>query len=305
MNFSFDFYLEHFGLKKRPFALVPDPEFVFWSRTHRKASAVLEYGLISRAPITLLTGDVGSGKTTLLRNLLNKIGDDLLVGFISNSLATNRTDLMRLVLTALGESFEGEESYAALNRKLEGLLVEEYGKGRRVVLVFDEAQNLGRDSLEHLRMLTNINFADHELIQLVLVGQPELRDIVMRSDMTQLAQRISASVFLPRLKSADVESYVCHRLAVAGAQTEIFLPDTYPKIQEVTRGVPRLINQLCDFAMLYAFEEDSPVVTCEMVQEVLDENLFFCSGRAYPLRLVQADQDDTQTESRLEGDDNN
>lgn len=291
MNFDLNFYLEHFGLNKRPFTLVPDPGFMFWSRAHRKARAVLEYGLISRSPITLVTGDVGSGKTTLLRDLLQNIGDDLLIGLISNSAASSRQDLLRLILTALDLEIGDEDSYATLNRRLEDLLVEEYSRGRRVVLIFDEAQNLGRDSLEHLRMLTNINFADHELVQLVLVGQPELRDIIMRSDMTQLAQRIAASVFLPRLTDADVETYVTHRLSIAGVQQAIFLPSTFAMIRQATGGIPRLINQLCDFALLYAFEAGTQTVDEETVQEVLDDNLFFCAGRGHPLLLVPENAD--------------
>lgn len=299
MNFNFNFYLEHFGLNKRPFTLVPDPCFMFWSRAHRKARAMLEYGLISRSPITLVTGEVGSGKTTLLRDLLQNIDGGLLIGLISNSTAASRSDLLRLILNALDQEVSEEDSYASLNRRLEDLLVEEYGKGRRVVLIFDEAQNLGRDSLEHLRMLTNINFADHELVQLVLVGQPELRDIIMRSDMTQLAQRISASVFLPRLTDADVETYVSHRLHIAGAQQTIFLPGTFPMIRQATGGTPRLINQLCDFALLYAFEAGAQTVDETTVQEVLDDNLFFCAGRGHPLRLVQ---DDAVQPVRLDSD---
>lgn len=302
MNFNFNFYLEHFGLHRRPFTLVPDPGFMFWSRAHRKARAVLEYGLISRSPITLVTGEVGSGKTTLLRDLLQSVGEELLIGLISNSAASSRLDLLRLILNALDQEIREEESYATLNRRLEDLLVEEYGKGRRVVLIFDEAQNLGRDSLEHLRMLTNINFADHELVQLVLVGQPELRDIIMRSDMTQLAQRISASVFLPRLTDADVETYVSHRLSVAGAQQAVFLPGTFPMIRQATGGIPRLINQLCDFALLYAFEAGAHTVDEAAVQEVLDDNLFFCAGRGHPLRLVQ---EDAEQPARLDSDEMN
>ncbi|EBA14285.1 ATPase [Roseobacter sp. SK209-2-6] len=290
MNFNLNIYLDHFGLNRRPFTLVPDPDFMFWSRAHKKAKAILEYGLISRSPITLVTGEVGSGKTTLLRDLLQNIGDELLIGLISNATATDRSDLMRLILGALGEEIREEDSYATLNRRLEELLVEEYSKGRRVVLIFDEAQNLGQESLENLRMLTNINFADHELVQLVLVGQPELRDIIMRSDMTQLAQRISASVFLPRLTDVDVETYITHRLNIAGAQHQIFLPETFAKIRQATGGIPRLINQLCDFALLYAFELGVQTVDETAIQEVLDDNLFFCAGRGNPLRLVQAEQ---------------
>lgn len=290
MNFDFNLYLDHFGLHKRPFTLVPDPDFMFWSRVHERARAVLEYGLISRSPITLVTGEIGSGKTTILRDLLDTIGDELLICLISNATATDRLDLLRLILNALDQETREEDSYATLNRNLEDFLVEKYGEGKRVVLVFDEAQNLGRDSLENLRMLTNINFANHELVQLVLVGQPELRDTIMRSDMIQLAQRISASVFLPRLSDEDVEKYITHRLSIAGTDQSIFLPETFSKIRQATGGIPRLINQICDFALLYAFESNVKIVDQRIIQNVLDDEHFFCAGRGHPLRLVQGEQ---------------
>jgi len=287
MTFDVDVYLDHFGLHSRPFTLVPDPKFVFWSRQHRKVQALLEYGLMSRAPVTMVVGEVGSGKTTLVRELLSRIGNDLCVGFVANAAPTDRVDMLRLILHALGVEASDEAGYSSLYRDLETFLVDQYGRGRRVVLIFDEAQNLGRDSLEHLRMLTNINFSEHELVQLVLVGQPELHDIITRSDMTQLAQRISASVYLKALQQADVADYIRHRLKLAGAETEIFEPETFPLIHDVTGGVPRLINQVCDFSLLYAFVEDRQTVSVETVQGVLDDNLFFCAGRKRPLRLVE------------------
>lgn len=290
MNFDIDIYLDHFGLKKRPFTLVPDPSFVYWSPQHRKVQAVLEYGLLSCAPITMVTGEVGSGKTTLLRDLLRKFDDTLHVGYIANAAPSDRSDMLRLVLHALSVEIDENASYATLYKRLESLMVEEYGKGKRVVLIFDEAQNLGRDSLEHLRMLTNINFAEHELVQLVLVGQPELQDIMMRSDMTQMAQRISASVHLKALGAGDIGPYINARLKIAGTEREIFDPATFPLIYKVTGGTPRLINQLCDFALLYTFSEGRHVVSPEDVQMILDDNLFFLAGHGKTLRLVEPEE---------------
>ncbi|MBE9640441.1 ExeA family protein [Salipiger mangrovisoli] len=288
MSFNFDIYTGHFGLTKKPFTLVPDPDFVFWSRAHLKAKAILEYGLVNRSPITMVTGEIGSGKTTLLRHMLSKSSDELTIGLIANAAASDRADLMRLVLHALGQPVgETVVSYAALYHQLEALLVEEYGQGRRVVLIFDEAQNLDRDALEHLRMLTNINFADHELVQMVLFGQPELRDMVMRPDMRQLAQRISANVFLPSLSEADVRAYIEHRLGVAGAKRRLFDLDTMPLIFEITGGTPRLVNQLCDFALLYAFVDETPTVTPATIRRILEDELFLCADRGQPLRLVR------------------
>lgn len=300
MTFDIQIYAAHFGLSKRPFTLVPDPESIFWSRGHRRAAAVLDYGLMNRAPITLVTGEIGSGKTTLLRHLLDEIGDELRVAFVSNAMPGGRADLLRWVLHALGEPHDKASSYVELYQRFESLLVEEYANGRRVVVIFDEAQNLGAGGLEHLRLLTNINFGAHELVQLILVGQPELRDLVMSSTLTQLAQRISASVFLKALGQEDVGAYIHHRARVAGAVAPLFTADAVALIAGTTRGVPRLVNQLCDFALLYAFAEGEKTVTAHTVQLVIDDGLFFCAGDNRPLRLVHPGPSETLRPSASE-----
>ena len=158
-------------------------------------------------------------------------------------------------------------------------LIDQYAAGRRVVLIFDEAQNLSRESLEELRMFTNINSGKDELLQLILVGQPELRDIVLRPDLRQFAQRVSASYHLPAMDRETVRDYVEHRLKVAGAVRPIFTADAFDPIFEATRGVPRLVNQLCDFAMVYAFSEGQDRVDAATVQQVLDDGTFFGARR--------------------------
>lgn len=275
-----DIYTKHFGLTERPFTLVPNPEFLYWSPAHRRAAAVLEYGILTRAPITLVTGEVGSGKTTLLRHLLKtaarEIGD-IEVGLISNPIG-GRDELFRWVLMSLDQDVAPDAGYVQMHRMLESYLVTQYAEGKRVVLIFDEAQNLDRESLEQVRMLTNINADDNELVQLILVGQPELRDMIMRPDMMQLAQRVAANFFLPALKDGGVADYIAHRLAIAGATHEIFDAKSVDLIGRATGGVPRLINQLCDFAMLYAFEAGNSHVTAETVKDVLNDGIFFAGG---------------------------
>lgn len=294
MALTMDIYTDHFGLRERPFTLVPNPDFLYWSPAHRRAASVLEYGIITRAPITLVTGEIGSGKTTLLRHLLRTAAEDIgeiQVGLISNPLG-GRDELFRWVLMSLDHEPPPDAGYVQLHRILETYLIEQYAQGRRVVLIFDEAQNLDRESLEQVRMLTNINSDDNELVQLILVGQPELRDMIMRPDMVQLAQRVAASFFLPALKDASVAEYINHRLRIAGAKDEIFTPESIDLIRQATGGVPRLINQLGDFAMLYAFENDTKRITKETVQDVLNDGMFFAGGHTEPLRLVQS-LDDT------------
>ncbi len=270
------FYLGYYGLKERPFTLVPDPDFLFWSPQHKRAYSVLEFGVMSRAPITLLTGEIGSGKTTLLQNLLARIEDEITVGLVSNAQG-NRGELLQWVLNALDVPIDSEATYVQNFQKLQDFLIAEYAAGRRVILVFDEAQNISQEGLEELRMLTNINANKDELVQLILVGQPELRDIVRHPAMSQLAQRVSASFHLNRMNREITQGYISHRLRTAGGAGDEFTPAASLLVHDVTGGVPRLVNQLCDFALLYGWSEESgKTVSCKMVQSVIDDGVFFC-----------------------------
>lgn len=266
-------YTEFFGLQERPFTLVPDPDFLYWSPQHKRAFAVLEYGILSRAPITLITGEVGAGKTTLLQELLRELQNDMTVGLVSNAQG-GRGELVQWVLTALDVPVERGTDYVEMFRILQDFLVAEYAEGRRVILIFDEAQNLSLEGLEELRMLTNINSNKDELLQLVLVGQPELRDMVLRPELRQFAQRVAASFHLPRMGSEDVRAYIAHRLVVAGGSGREFTEDACARIFTAAEGVPRLVNQLADVSMVYAWTQESREVTAEIVALVLSDGLF-------------------------------
>lgn len=268
------FYLDSFGFKERPFTLVPDPAFLYWSEQHRRAFSVLEFGILSRAPITLITGAVGCGKTTLLRQLLKQIESDSLVGLISNAQG-GRGDLIQWVLHALGVKFNPNDGYVSQFQVLQDFLIETYAQGQRVILIFDEAQNLSEDSLEELRMLTNINSNKDELIQLVLVGQEELRDIIKRPELRQLAQRIAASFHLKPLSEKSTEEFIVHRLRVAGGSGNEIDEQAKMLIFEVSRGIPRLVNQVCDMSLLYAWSAESKIVDAKVVQAVIDDGVFF------------------------------
>ncbi len=268
------FYLESFGFTERPFTLVPDPAFLYWSDQHKRAFSVLEFGILSRAPITMITGAVGCGKTTLLRQLLQNLEDDAVVGLISNAQG-GRGELIQWVLHALGIPFEPDDGYVSLFQLLQDFLITTYAEGRRVILIFDEAQNLSEDSLEELRMLTNINSNKDELIQLVLVGQNELRAMVKKPELRQLAQRIAASFHLQPLSERATGEFIVHRLRVAGGTGDEIDEKARMLIHEVTRGVPRLVNQVCDMALLYAWSAESKVVDEKIVQSVIDDGVFF------------------------------
>lgn len=289
MASTLDIYTQHFGLNERPFSLVPDPGFLFWSPHHRRAFAMLEYGILTRAPITLITGDVGAGKTTLLQHLLQSVEDDVKIGLVSNAQGA-RGDLLRWVLVALSVPVERGLDYVDMFALFQSYLIEEYSQGRRVILIFDEAQNLDRETLEELRMFTNINTGKDELLQLVLVGQPELRDIVHRPDLSQFAQRVAASFHLTAMDRDMVRAYIEHRMEIAGAERRVFQGPAMDMIHEATGGVPRLVNQLSDLSMVYAYTKGLQQIGRATVQQVLDDGVFFAGGRRRQPTLVLNDE---------------
>jgi type II secretory pathway predicted ATPase ExeA len=277
MESTLDIYTAHFGLTERPFSLLPDPDFLYWSLQHQRAFAMLEYGILTRAPITLITGDIGAGKTTLLQQLLRSVGSEVRIGLVSNAHGS-RGELLRWVLMALGEPAPAEVGYVDLFARFQSFLIAEYAAGRRVILIFDEAQNLSRESLEELRMFTNINSGKDELLQLVLVGQPELRTMILRPDLTQFAQRVASSFHLTAMDLATVRNYIRHRLTVAGAAHDIFSPLAITLVHQATGGVPRLVNQLCDLAMVYAYTKGQRRVLHGTMQQVINDGVFFGGG---------------------------
>ncbi|WP_068306339.1 ExeA family protein [Pararhodobacter sp. CCB-MM2] len=274
---ALNYYLEHFGLRERPFALAPDPEFLFWSPEHRGAYAMLDYGLSTRAPITLLTGEIGAGKTTILHHFLDSLTEDVTIGMISNA-RPGVNDVLRRVCAALGLTVPTGADSADIFAVIQDFLLEEHGRGHRVLLVIDEAQNLNRDALEDLRMLTNINAGRDEVLQLLLVGQPELRAMVRQSDLVQFAQRVAASYHLPRLDPASTGGYIASRIRQAGGNPNIFSRQAAELIHDATEGVPRLINQLCDLSLTYAYANREPMVKRSTVAQVLDDGVFFGAG---------------------------
>ena len=260
-------YLEYYGLTRKPFALTPDPEFLFLSKQHAIALAMLKYGLQNQAGFTLITGEVGSGKTTLIRHLLRSMDGNLTIGVVTNT-HRNYGDLLTWILTAYGLELGNRDNVAMHHRLLE-FVANEHKAGRRVVLVVDEAQNMDAEMLEELRLLSNMNVGEELLLQLVLVGQPELQDTIALPEMLQFAQRISAEHHITPLDFEGTENYIRHRIAVAGCTEELF--DRYARaaIYYFSRGIPRAINNICDMALVYGYAEEVKPVTCELVLEVI------------------------------------
>lgn len=268
-------YADFFNLTERPFTLVPDPSLLYWSPQHLRAMTVLRFGLMSRSPITLISGEIGAGKTTLLQALLAEMDQDLTVGLVSN-VTGGRNELLHWIINAFGiKAAEDQTSYVQLFQLFQDFLVTEYANGRRVVIIIDEAQNLSDESLEEVRMLTNINSKKDELLQLVLVGQPELRDMVRRPHMRQMAQRVAASFHLTRLDTSQSHDYVRHRLQAVGGSGDEITPDAIDLIYKHTNGIPRLINQLCDFVMMYAWSDGISSADVEHVKTVIADGVFF------------------------------
>ena len=260
-------YERHFGFTAKPFALTPDPAFLYPSRQHALALTMLEYGLESQAAFSLLTGEIGSGKTMLVRRLLAQLGEQVAVGLISNTHSRFQS-IYGWALSALGIA-PADDSDIAKYEALIDSFVREYAKGRRTLLIFDEAQNLSVEVLEELRLLSNVNSNKDLILQILLVGQPELRAKLSRPELRQFAQRVSVDFHLKPLERSETHAYIHHRLSVAGGSTALFLPEAIEFVYARTLGVPRLLNQLCDFALVYAFADGRKTIDADLIAQVV------------------------------------
>ncbi len=265
-------YAEYFGLSELPFSIAPDPRYLFLSAHHREALAHLAYGAREANGFIQLTGEIGTGKTTLVRHLLAQMPEGVEIAFIFNP-DVSRLGLLKSVLSELGETVatgpvERSELAANIYRHLLGA----HARARRVVLVIDEAQRLAPEVLEEIRLLTNFETDRHKLLNVILVGQPELRETLARADLRQLAQRVTARYHLGPLGPTETEAYIRHRLTLAGAPGRIFSPGAVRRIQRYTQGIPRLINLVCDRALMAAYtrnlREVSPRLVVQAVREL-------------------------------------
>ncbi|MCX7567511.1 AAA family ATPase [Sulfitobacter sp. F26169L] len=265
-------YNDHFGFNERPFSLSPDPEFLYWSKAHMRARSVLEYGLVTRAPLTVVSGEVGTGKTTLIQELLRNADKDITIGLISNARG-DRGDLLRWVLGAFDLEVDSGADYVQLFQQFQDFVVEQYSSGRHVALIVDEAQNLGMETLEELRMLTNINSGKDELLQIILVGQSELRDLIRRPQLRQFAQRVTSTYHLDPLDLKTTTDYVRHRLKHAGGSGEEIQEAAIILVHRESSGIPRMINKICDLALVYASSAGKKAVDADTIQELMDDGL--------------------------------
>jgi general secretion pathway protein A len=263
-------YEKFFNLKTKPFELVPNPEFLFLSRPHKKAMTYLDYGIKEKIGFILLTGEVGSGKTTIIQNLIRGMNSDVKLSKIFNTKLSSG-QLLAMINDDFGLRVNGKDKITLL-RELNDFLIQQYTNNSQSVLIIDESQNLTPELLEEIRLLSNLETDKSKLLQIILVGQPELRKTLSLPELRQLRQRISITFHIYPLTRKETEEYIFHRLEIAGNREAISFQDgTIDIIHNFSRGIPRLINIICDFLMLSAFVEETKELSLDLVKEVTGE----------------------------------
>ncbi len=292
-------YESFYGLRAKPFALLPDSDFLYPGSTHRAAYSLLEYGLINEAPFMVLTGDPGMGKTSLLQKLISEHGEKHSIGLVTNA----RYDIDHLlpwILLSLGLSKKRLDPVEAYHLFSE-FLIQGSKQHRRVILIVDEAQSLGAELLEELRLLSNLNDGKTLKLQIILSGQPDLHTLLQRIDMTQFAQRVVVDYHLEPLSEAETGHCIRHRLQIAGGHPSLFTNKACALVHRLTRGNPRLINQVCDIALTYGFAEQDRVITSKLVaQAAFDRNkggILPLAAREELSALASAPEDATEIDA--------
>jgi type II secretory pathway predicted ATPase ExeA len=265
-------YEAFYGLREKPFSILPDPDLIYWCQSHRLAFAMLEFGVMNSAGFTVITGEIGCGKTTLIRYLLRKLDHHVTTCLISNTPRT-QDGLLPWILMSLNQPFEGP--HPALFKRFNQFLYDQSARGRRTILIVDEAQNLGSEALEELRMLSNINSDKQQFLQIILVGQPQLKDLLRAPQLLQFAQRVSSDFHLRPLNPEEVSQYVDFRLRAVGCHSALFTDEACRIIAETSRGIPRTINILCDTALVYGFASEVDVISTEIVDTVIKNKAQF------------------------------
>ena len=301
-------YLDHFKLDEQPFRLTPDPEFLYWSKQHARAKAYMESTIWLADGFVVITGEVGSGKTTLLQSFLTELDEDVVYAVVSQTQLTP-TQFLQAVLTEFGFKPFDKRKVELLDM-LNMFLIEQYSNGKKVVLIVDEAQNLSRKVLEEIRMISGIETHKEKVLRIILAGQPELKQKLDSPSLRQLVQRVRLRFHIGPLDKRELREYIECRLEIAGrVKKNLFAEDTYEVIHRYSGGIPRLINTLCDTALLCAFADEKAVVELQDVEAAVDELNWkeheSISGIYNQLaklpKRVASDEDVTQIEVRSEG----
>jgi putative secretion ATPase (PEP-CTERM system associated) len=263
-------YLEHFELDEQPLRLTPDPDFVYWSKQHARAKAYMESTIWLADGFVVITGDIGSGKTTLLQSFLSELEEDVVCAVVSQT-QLSPSQFLQAILTEFGFKPFNKQKVELLDM-LNMFLIEQYSNGKKVVLIVDEAQNLSRKVLEEVRLLSGIETHKEKVLRIILAGQPELKETLESPSLKQLVQRIRLRFHLGPLDRRELREYVEHRLAVAGRDgNDLFADDTFDVIYRFTGGIPRLINTLCDTALLCAFADEKASVEVGEIMAAIAE----------------------------------
>ena len=274
-------YESHYGLTAKPFSIVPNPEILFLSKNHENALTYLEYGLSEKVGFILLTGEIGAGKTTLIRHMLNKIESQMDIAVIFNTNFSS-DQLLRRILS----EFEITSDTTEKERHLELLyqfLIDRYARGRHVLLIIDEAQNLTDGALEDIRMLSNLQTDDRILLQIMLVGQPEFKDRLNMPDFRQLAQRIAVNYHITPLDVDQTRHYIEYRIRKAGGAPDLFMPGAIKKIYKHSGGIPRTINLMCDTALVYGFSDNLKCIDVAVIEKVIKDKVCISVSEEKPV----------------------
>jgi len=263
-------YTSFFGFSCKPFQLTPDPEFLFLSKVHRRALTYLHYGIADNSGFILLTGEIGAGKTTIIRKLLTQMPQEIRLARINNTKVSSEQ-----LIAMINDDFGIDTTCRDKTRMLSDLtefLIAQYAAGGRAMIIIDEAQNLSPELLEEIRLLSNLETDKAKLLQIVLIGQPELNITLSRQDLDQLRQRIAVNTYIGHLSREETEEYIKHRLAVAGNADAVKFEDgVMEEIYDFSKGIPRLINILCEFTLLAAFADEKTVIDLELIREIASD----------------------------------
>jgi len=279
-------YNQFYGFREKPFSLLPDPDFLYVSKEHGTGLNLLELAILNQSGFCVISGEIGAGKTTIIRELLNRLDDQVRVGLITNTHASF-SDLMRWILAAFELKVESDEGIF-MHRQFTDFVTEQFNSGRHTLLIIDEAQNLSVAALEQLRMLSNINSGSELLLQVILVGQRELRENLKRPELEQFAQRISIDYFLAPLNESETTAYIEHRVAHAGGKNPLFDVEACARIYKYSCGIPRVINRLCDLSLVYGYAENVQTIGASLVEAVVSKQKLDKPGKKANRKKTQA-----------------